>query len=161
MTNTIAKWLKYHLFRSPLVFPVIRCPNIPLSGNRWHACTYGVQGGSQCTFTCHRGYRLIGGATVNCNSNTRRWSSSFPTCQGNTLYFILNWLRCIRTLPRIFPFNIVKENSLILFPVCLQKEKVSQSFHSVFYIGEITMFDLWVCKIGNDIIWVILGKVVL
>lgn len=63
---------------------VIRCPAISSANNRVHVCTYGVRAGSQCTFSCHHGYRIIGGATVHCDSNTRRWSSSFPTCQALT-----------------------------------------------------------------------------
>lgn len=63
---------------------IIRCPSIPAVHHGVYVCSYGTIGGSQCTFSCHAGHDMLGGPTIHCDPNTRRWSSAIPSCQVRT-----------------------------------------------------------------------------
>ncbi|XP_022082655.1 sushi, von Willebrand factor type A, EGF and pentraxin domain-containing protein 1-like [Acanthaster planci] len=62
---------------------VLRCPNIPSSSHRMFSCTKSVISGSECTFSCRHGYRLVGSNSLTCQNN-ERWTNDFPTCQART-----------------------------------------------------------------------------
>ena len=52
--------------------------------------TAGTSFGQTATYSCDRGYNLMGNSTRTCQE-TGNWSESAPTCQGMLLHSVYLW----------------------------------------------------------------------
>lgn len=62
---------------------VVRCTILPKPANGIVTIT-GTIVGSKATYTCDRGFELIGESTRLCN-DVGTWSGTEPTCKGNNV----------------------------------------------------------------------------
>ena len=66
----------------PFLLTVVNCGTLsnPARGHVSH--TGGTTFGKRATYSCNKGYNLVGSSTRTCQT-ARLWSGSAPTCQGN------------------------------------------------------------------------------
>ena len=64
-----------------IFFLVLKCNDIPKLNNGNAHCT-GTAFKDTCTFSCHRGYELIGSSLKECQSNGQWTGSDVVRCEG-------------------------------------------------------------------------------
>ena len=91
MTVQVQGGLYAILWCTAYLFTVVDCGTLtnPVNGQVSH--TAGTTFGQTATYTCARGYNLVGGTTRTCQA-TGVWVGSAPTCQSRlTVYVHAHW----------------------------------------------------------------------
>ncbi|KAG8548071.1 hypothetical protein GDO81_026775 [Engystomops pustulosus] len=59
----------------------LQCPSLTAPEDGYMVCQNATKYKSQCSFTCLKGFKLIGSPTLSCQSSGE-WTSSVPTCEA-------------------------------------------------------------------------------
>lgn len=107
-------------FLSIVYFAVIKCSPIlfPFPGNM--TCVDTLEPfsfGSRCSFTCQKGYSLMGDTTMTCLPSGK-WTSSTPTCAG-LLQIVLQYQNIHNKIYNRTNISLVITHNLFTFLNCL------------------------------------------